>query len=52
MDTYFLATETLGGFTGVVFGLFAEGRDGTKASCNVDWLDYQPGAEYKELSRF
>ena len=52
MDTYFLATETLGGFTGVVFGLFAEGREGTKASCNVDWFDYQPGEEYKVSSRF
>ena len=47
MDTYFLATETLGGFTGILFGLFAEGEEGTKASACVDWFDYQPGEEYK-----
>ena len=52
MDTYFLATETLGGFTGVLFGLFAEGDTNTKASCNVDWFDYQPGKEYVEKSMF
>lgn len=52
MDTYFLATETLGGFTGMVFGMFAEGEEGTKATAHVDWFDYQPGEEYKTSSRF
>lgn len=50
MNTYFLSSETLGGFTGVVFGWFAEGEAGTTAIAAVDWLDYVPGAEYVKKS--
>ena len=50
MDTYFLATETLGGFTGMLFGLYAQGAEGTTATAAFDWFDYQPGEAYKRTS--
>ena len=40
MNSFFLATETLGGFTGMMFGLFAEGESGTRAVAAFDWFDY------------
>lgn len=53
MNTFFLATETLGGFTGMMFGVFAQGDEGTRAVANVDWFDYEPGEAYKPApSRF
>lgn len=42
MNTFFLATETLGGFTGMMFGLFAEGEADTHATAAFDWFDYLP----------
>jgi len=45
MDSFFLSTETLGGFTGMLFGLFAEGNEGTEATAAIDWFDYKPGAD-------
>ena len=40
-NTYFLSSETAGGFTGVYLGLFATGN-GTKTSAKAyfDWFDY------------
>jgi len=52
MDSFFLATETLGGFTGVLFGLFSEGKPGTKAVTKVDWFEYIPGPEYIKTSLY
>lgn len=52
MDSYFLSTETLGGFTGMLFGWFAEGDEGTKAVANIDWMDYKPGEAYKATSLY
>ena len=52
MDSFFLSTETLGGFTGMLFGLFAEGIEGTKATAVIDWFDYQSGTEYKAVSQY
>jgi alpha-N-arabinofuranosidase len=52
MDSFFLSTETMGGFTGMLFGLFAEGNEGTKATAAIDWFDYKPGAEYKSVSAY
>ena len=52
MNSYFLSTETLGGFTGMLFGWFAEGDEGTKAVANIDWMDYKPGEAYKATSLY
>lgn len=52
MDTRFLATETLGGFTGVLFGLYAEGGNGTHATATFPWFDYQPGEPYVQTSMY
>ncbi|MCR4764589.1 MAG: glycoside hydrolase family 43 protein [Bacteroidaceae bacterium] len=52
MDSFFLSTETMGGFTGILFGWFAEGEAGTRAVAAIDWMDYQPGSEYKSQSAF
>ncbi len=52
MDSFFLSTETMGGFTGILFGWFAEGEAGTKAVAAIDWMDYQPGSEYKSKSAY
>ena len=41
MNTFFLATETLGGFTGMMFGLFAEGQEATQAKAVFSWFDYE-----------
>lgn len=52
MDSFFLSTETLGGFTGMLFGWFAEGDEGTNAIAVIDWFDYKPGAPYKAVSLY
>jgi alpha-N-arabinofuranosidase len=52
MDSFFLSTETLGGFTGMLFGWFAEGNEGTQAVAAIDWLDYVPGAPYKPVAAY
>jgi alpha-N-arabinofuranosidase len=42
-DTYFLSSETAGGFTGVYFGLFATGNGSkTNSKAHFDWFDYKP----------
>jgi alpha-N-arabinofuranosidase len=42
MEYRFLSTETIGGFTGVMLGVFAqqnvEGRDGY---VDIDWFEYK-----------
>ena len=43
---------TEGGFTGMLFGLFAEGNEGTKATAAVDWFDYKPGSEYRPTAAY
>jgi len=42
-DTYFLSSETAGGFTGVYIGMFATGN-GTKtnSTASFDWFEYKP----------
>ena len=40
MNSRYLSSETAGGFTGVVLGLFAQGGPGTKAVASFDWFDY------------
>ena len=52
MDSFFLSTETLGGFTGMLFGWFAEGNEGTKAVAAIDWFDYKPGAPYVAVQAY
>ena len=42
MDAKFLSSETRGGFTGVLFGLFSEGREGTRATALVSSFTYKP----------
>lgn len=40
-DTYFLSSETAGGFTGVYIGLFASGNgEDTKTKAHFDWFEY------------
>ena len=40
MNTRYLSSETAGGFTGVVLGLYASGNTGTKAEGNFDYFYY------------
>jgi len=40
MEYRFLSTETIGGFTGVMLGLFAQSRGATKGFVDVDWMEY------------
>jgi alpha-N-arabinofuranosidase len=41
-NSYFLSSETAGGFTGVYIGLFATGNgEKTAAKAYFDWFDYQ-----------
>ncbi len=40
-DTRFLSSETAGGFTGVMFGLYAAGGK-KRGSVDFDWFDYEP----------
>lgn len=43
MDTRFLSSETAGGFTGVMLGLFAVSElDSSAANADFDWFEYQP----------
>ena len=37
MDFRYLSTEVIGGFTGVMLGLFAQGEAG---SADFDWFEY------------
>ncbi|MCQ2253622.1 MAG: glycoside hydrolase family 43 protein [Bacteroidales bacterium] len=39
MDYRYLSTETIGGFTGVMLGVFAEG--GNKGFVDIDWMRYE-----------
>ena len=42
MEYRFLSTETIGGFTGVMLGLFAQSNVGNdKGYVDVDWFDYK-----------
>lgn len=42
-NSYFLSSETAGGFTGVYIGLFATGNGSkTNAKASFDWFDYMP----------
>ena len=41
MEYRFLSTETIGGFTGVMIGLFAQCKEETNQGyVDVDWLEY------------
>jgi alpha-N-arabinofuranosidase len=40
MEYRFLSTETIGGFTGVMLGLFAQSRGATNGFVDVDWMEY------------
>ena len=41
MEYRFLSTETIGGFTGVMLGLFAQSDNETGAGyADVDWFEY------------
>ena len=39
MDYRYLSTEVIGGFTGVMLGLFAQGEDGDGYT-DFDWFEY------------
>ena len=39
MDYRYLSTEVIGGFTGVMLGLFAQGEDGD-GYADFDWFEY------------
>jgi alpha-N-arabinofuranosidase len=42
MEYRFLSTETIGGFTGVMLGLFAQSKYANdKGSVDIDWFEYQ-----------
>ena len=41
MEYRFLSTETIGGFTGVMLGLFAQSKGQTDGYVDVDWFEYQ-----------
>lgn len=41
MEYRYLSTETIGGFTGVHFGLYAESDSPSKAYADVDWFEYK-----------
>ena len=41
MEYRFLSTETIGGFTGVMLGIFAQSKDETNGYVDVDWFEYQ-----------
>lgn len=40
MDTRYLSTETAGGFTGIVLGLYAQGPVGTMGTADFEYFDY------------
>ena len=39
MEYRFLSTETIGGFTGVMLGLFAQSKDQTDGYVDIDWFE-------------
>lgn len=41
MEYCFLSTETIGGFTGVMLGLFAQSKRQTEGYVDVDWFEYK-----------
>jgi alpha-N-arabinofuranosidase len=42
MEYRFLSTETIGGFTGVMLGLFTQSREVTDGYVDIDWFEYKP----------
>lgn len=40
MDTRFLSTETAGGFTGIMLGLYAQSENKRKSVADFDWFEY------------
>ena len=41
MEYRYLSTETIGGFTGVMLGLFAHGdKKSDRGYVDIDWLEY------------
>lgn len=40
MDVRFLSSETVGGFTGIYFGLYAASKGETKGYADFEWFDY------------
>lgn len=45
IDTRFLSSETVGGFTGIYLGLYAEGASDKHSAADFHWFDYQPAAK-------
>jgi alpha-N-arabinofuranosidase len=41
MEYRFLSTETIGGFTGVMLGIFAQSKEQTNGYVDVDWFEYK-----------
>ena len=42
MEYRFLSTETIGGFTGVMLGVFAQSsQEASKGYVDVDWVEYK-----------
>ena len=41
MEYRFLSTETIGGFTGVMLGLFAQSKEPTDGYVDIDWFEYK-----------
>ena len=41
MEYRFLSTETIGGFTGVMLGLFAQSKEQTNGYADIDWFEYK-----------
>ena len=40
MEYRFLSTETIGGFTGVMLGLFTQCSQKTNGYVDIDWFEY------------
>ena len=40
MDFRYLSTEVIGGFTGVMLGVFTQGKD-KKGYADFDWFEYK-----------
>jgi alpha-N-arabinofuranosidase len=41
MEYRFLSTETIGGFTGVMLGLYTQSKKHTDGYVDVDWFEYK-----------
>ena len=41
MEYRFLSTETIGGFTGVMLGLFAQSNSESNGYVDIDWFEYK-----------